>query len=152
MKRKALLFVLLSFCIFSLVGCETFSKKTDTTVQEKLLEPTIMTRFSDIPVPTGFKFISKESYSFESGGVRVGVLKYRGKAPIDQVTGFFKEQMPMYNWRLLNMVEYNQRLLNFERENESCIITLMPDGSAVTITASLGPKTQFPKKVDRPVK
>jgi hypothetical protein len=85
--------------------------------------------------------------------MRVGLLKYEGKASPDQVVNFYKEQMAMYNWNLLNVVEYGQRLLNFDRETETCIISLTPRGNNSVITITLGPKTQqVPKKAQKPIK
>jgi len=136
-----------------LCSCAGVSKK-DTLPQDKpLLEPQVMLKFSDIPAPAGFKFLPEESYTFESAGVRVGVLKYQGKVDVEQVVNFYKDQMPLYNWNLLNVVEYGERLLNFEREQETCIISLSPKGRNISITISLGPKSGIrPKKSDKPVK
>jgi hypothetical protein len=118
-----------------------------------MLEPQTIIKFSDIPVPVGLKNLPNQSYSFESSGVRVGVLKYQGKGNAEQVINFYKEQMAMYNWTLVNIIEYGQRLLNFERENESCIITIEPKGSSVIMTISLGPKSPIAaKKTRTPVK
>lgn len=142
MRPKVLIVTLLIFSMFSLIGCSTFNSKDKVTSDPNILEPQSILKFSDIPVPNGFKQI-QDSYSFESSGVRVGVLKYRGKANPDQVVNFYKEQMPMYNWNLLNVVEYGQRLLNFDRENETCVITLMPKGSEVNLVITLGPKSQY---------
>ncbi|MDD5692341.1 MAG: hypothetical protein PHP10_04095 [Candidatus Omnitrophica bacterium] len=134
------------------MGCSTISDNKATT-NPGLLEPQAILKFSDIPVPVGFKSLTQQSYSFESSGVRVGVLKYQGKNNPDLVVNFYKEQMPMYNWNLVNIVEYGQRLLNFERESESCIITLEQKGGTVIMTISLGPKSQAaPKKAKSPVK
>ena len=137
-----------------LMGCSTFSDSPNTkSTNPGALEPQAILKFSDVPVPVGLKSLPQESYSFESSGVRVGVLKYRGKNNPDQVVNFYKEQMSMYNWNLVNIVEYGQRLLNFERENESCIITLEPKGSAIILTISLGPKSQSAsKRAKSPVK
>ena len=104
-------------------------------------------------MPAGFKLLPQESYSFENSGMRVALLKYQGKASIDQVVNFYKEQMAMYNWNLLNIIEYGERLLNFERENESCIINLSPRGSSIVMSISLGPKSQgISKKAKEPIK
>jgi len=149
---KLCLTALLAFSIFCLMGCAGMSKREGGSSTSGLLEPSTMLKFSDVPVPAGFKALVQDSYSFESSGVRVGVLKYRGKADPDQVVNFYKEQMPMYNWVFLNVVEYGDRLINFERENETCIISLLPKGSHVTITISLGPKSQPYKKANKPVK
>lgn len=157
MRRKISVLLLYYSIVLLLFGCAGVSNKEGTIPKNAgLLEPSSMLKFTDVPVPVGFKLLPQNTYSFESSGVRVGVLKYQGKANPDQVVNFYKEQMPMYNWNLLNVIEYGERLLNFERENESCIVTLLPKGNAVTITVSLGPKTQIlPKKAtkaEKPVK
>ena len=83
----------------------------------------------------------------------MGVLRYKGKANPDQVVGFYKEQMAMNNWHLLNVIEYGERILNFERESETCIVNLSGSGNSVNLTVSLGPKSQYtPKKADKPLK
>lgn len=135
-----------------LIGCSTVSSDTRST-NSSMLEPQAILKFSDIPVPNGLKNLPLQSYSFESSGVRVGVLKYQGKADADKVIAFYKEQMAMYNWNLVNIVEYGQRLMNFERENESCIITIEPKGNSLTLIISIGPKSQnFTRKARTPVK
>lgn len=58
----------------------------------------------------------------------------------------------MYNWELLNIVEFGQRLMNFDRESESCIISLSPKGKSITITISVGPKTQRPAQKNKSLK
>lgn len=136
-----------------LIGCSTVSDNPKSLTGVGMLEPQSVLKFSDVPVPVGLKPLPQESYSFESSGVRVGVLKYRGKANAEQVINFYKEQMAMYNWNLVNIVEYGQRLINFERDSESCIITIEPKGSIVTLIISLGPKSQnLVKRTKTPVK
>jgi hypothetical protein len=126
-----------------LIGCAGVSKKeSQAGVEANMLEPQPLTKFSDIPIPVGFKLLSQDTYVFESAGMRVGVLKYHGKADPNRVLDFYKEQMQMYNWNLLNVVEYGQLLMNFDRENETCIINLVPKGNNITIVISLGPKSQ----------
>ena len=138
---------------FGLCGCASTSRKNNIAKNDALLEPSGMVKFVDIPVPSGFKIMPLDSYSFESAGIRVGVLKYQGKANSDQVVNFYKEQMPMYNWNLLNIVQYGEMLLNFDRDNETCIVRLMPKGNNITVSISLGPKSQFsPKKTKEPIK
>ncbi|MDD5109378.1 MAG: hypothetical protein PHC29_07775 [Candidatus Omnitrophica bacterium] len=136
----------------SFVGCSTFSDNSKST-NSGMLEPQAILKFNDVPIPVGLKPLPQASYSFESSGVRVGVLKYQGKASPDQIINFYKEQMAMYNWNLVNIVEYGHRLMNFERENESCIVTLEPKGNNVILTISLGPKSQaVAKRSKSPVK
>jgi len=138
----------------TLLGCVTSSNQAPRANTPGMLEPQSILKFSDVPVPVGLKSLPLESYSFESSGVRVGVLKYEGKDNADQVINFYKEQMPMYSWTLVNLVEYGQRLMNFERENESCIITLQPAGWGKTLVIiSIGPKSQTTsRKAKSPLK
>jgi hypothetical protein len=153
MLKKICVIGLLAYWFIGLLGCTGMAKKDKELGSVPILEPQTMAKFSDIPAPNGFKFQGQESYAFESSGMRVAVLKYVGKADIDQVIAFYKEQMQMYNWNLLNIIEYGERLLNFERESETCIISLIPKGSTVLVTISLGPKSQrAPLKAERPVK
>ena len=149
--KKVLLLVFLCFCAFALFGCATTSGK-DTSKESALLEPQATLKFPDVPIPAGFKAIVEKSYSFETQGVRVGVLRYQGKANPDQIVSFYKEQMPMYNWNLLNIVEYGNRLMNFDRENETCIIDLAAKGNNIIITISLGPRPLVPRKPAKPLK
>lgn len=155
MKIRIALMLFLSFFVFIFLGCAGLTGTSDNSLSKTsgLLEPSTIVKFNDVPVPAGFQILPQSSYCFESAGLRVGVLKYRGKANPDQVVTFYKDQMPMYNWSLLNIVEYGDRLLNFDRENETCIVSLLPKGNLVTITVSIGPKAQAPaKKAVKPVK
>lgn len=139
------------FCIFNFLGCAGISKK-DMTVGVPMLEPSAMLKFADIPVPQGFKFLPTDSYVFQSGNVRVGVLVYTGRANAEQLVAFYQNQMPMYNWNLLNVIEYGKRMLNFDRENESCVVNIEPKMLKTKVTVSLGPKLRIPKKSEKPVK
>ena len=144
---QRLLFLSTACFLFTvmLTGCSTTSNSR--------IEPQAILKFTDVPVPVGLKSLPKASYSFESSGVRVGVLRYQGKNNPEQLVNFYKEQMSMYNWNLVNIVEYGQRLMNFERENESCIINLEPKGSSIILTISLGPKSQnLGKRTRLPIK
>ncbi len=141
--RSILIILLAGICITGFLGCATTTDdKPGIPKNEAMLEPSGLLKFSDIPIPSGFKSLSLDSYSFESAGIRVGLLKYQGKASPDQVVNFYKEQMTMYNWNLLNVVEYGEKILNFDRESESCIISISGKGNNVIITISLGPKSQ----------
>jgi nitrous oxide reductase accessory protein NosL len=152
MQNKFLIRAVICFVSFSLLaGCAALEKK-DTT-NPALLEPQAMVKFTDVPVPSGFKFLPKSSYSFETQGVRVGMLKYQGKASPEQIVAFYKEQMAMCNWNLLNIIEYGERQLNFDRDSETCVITLTPRGGSTLVSIALGPKGQImPKKETKPVK
>lgn len=151
--RIAICVSILTLAILNLSGCANIVKKDSSAAKSaSLLEPSVIVRFADVPVPSGFKLLAKNSYSFENSGVRVGVLRYQGRSNSDSVLNFYKEQMPMYNWNLLNIVEYGDRMMNFERENETCIVNISPKWNTTLITVSLGPKSQAIKKSSRTIK
>ncbi len=166
MKKKLIFLILLGVLQLALytflVGCAYTSPKDkdSSTAGPKPLEPQVSLQFSDIPLPSGFKFLGKDSYSFQSGDVRVAVLKYTGRPNAGRVYNFFIEQMPMYNWNFINAVEYGRRLLNFDRENETCIITIEPKKLSTEITITIGPKQpasiskgkRISEKMEKPVK
>lgn len=139
MKKKRILFIIYSLFPIFLIGCIGIQKK-DLSKEQPLLESATFLKFSDVPIPSGFKFLAKDSYLFEGGLIRTGLLRYAGKSSGDQMVNFYKEQMSMYGWRLLNVVEYGKCILNFEKEDESCIIKLEPSGSKLDITISVVPR------------
>ncbi len=151
MKKYIFVLWVMCFLLTGVIGCASLSDKEGST--PNTLQAQSMLKFTDLPVPTGFKMLAKDSYSFESSGMRVGLLRYKGKATLEQVVNFYKEQMPMYNWALLNITEYGDCIMNFEREGESCIISISPKGSASVISIAMGPKSQvLPKKSKQTVK
>ncbi len=104
------------------------------------LEPALALKFTDIPVPAKFKYLSNESYVFQSKDMRIGMLKYKGKATADQIIQFYREQMPAYGWQLLNSFEFGQKIFNFEKKNESCIVYIEENTGIIVI--SFGPKAK----------
>lgn len=155
-KRKLfypLFFLFFVLCPLFLSACATSQGRSSDPTQVPALEPAAMLKLADIPVPAGFVFVPEESYAFQSANFRAGLLKYRGKALGDQVVVFFKEQMPMYNWNLVNIVEYGRRMLSFEKEQETCIITIDGKDNRYDIAVSIAPKSQAAtRKTDKPIK
>lgn len=151
--RKLVIFILMFLFAVSAFGCAAQYGRRGQEMA--FLEPSTVFKFSDLPVPSGFYLLPDDSYTFQSTGMRVGVLKYQGKANPDQIINFYKEQMPIHDWNLLNVVEFGDRLMNFEREDETCIIGLLTRGNNITITISLGPKAnkiqEVKVKQDKPV-
>lgn len=149
---KKWLFLPIIYCLLTalLFGCAALNNEG---LSSQSLAVQSMLKFSDLPVPSGFKMLEKDSYSFESSAMRVGLLRYQGKATLDQVVNFYKEQMPMYNWALLNITQYGYCIMNFDREQESCIINVYPKGSTSIISLAFGPKSPvMPKKPKQALK
>ena len=133
--------IIISVLLLS-AGCATSGTVTDNDIKAtKALDVSTALKFVDIPVPSGFKMITAQSFTFENDVLRVGILKYKGRSSGDQVVNFFKNQMPLYNWRFTNMLEYGRRILNFEREDQNCIIVIEPQGMSIFVTITVAPKS-----------
>ena len=158
MKNKKIIFstFYLLLIITFLFGCAGIQRKVLPT-EEPLLETAKFLKFSDIPVPVGLKFLPQNSYLFESGSLRVGLLRYRGRIKGDEIVSFYKAKMPVYGWSLLNIVEHGDKILNFEKEKESCIITIRPKGWRSDVAISVGPRPppverRIERRIERPIK
>jgi hypothetical protein len=134
--------VLLLVLIVALIaGCETTgSRRSSSGDLPKALDVSMSLKFEDVPIPAGFQPLAQESFIFQNELLRVGILKYKGKAHADQVVNFYKDQMSLYNWRFLNMVEYGRRIMNFDREDQTCIIVIEPASMGTYITITVSPK------------
>lgn len=136
--------------IILISGCATWQHTTSESkpIETKSLAVAQILKFDDVPVPFGFTMLEKESFAFQNDLTRVGLLKYAGRANIDQVVNFYKEQMPLNNWEALNIVEYEKRVLNFDKKDESCIVTIERAAVGKTvITIAISPKSR-PMKVE----
>lgn len=103
-------------------------------------------KFENIPVPEGYKLDKKKSFVFRNDVLLVAFLTYKGKSKADEVAGFFKEQLPLYGWKLINVIEYGERVLNFEMDGQTCIITV--DRKGKTFELATAPRGQ--KSVNMP--
>jgi hypothetical protein len=84
--------------------------------------------FEDIPVPAGFKLERKTSYSFQNDTTRVGRLVYEGRGSINQVLAFYQQQMPLHGWQEMSYIDYRSSVRYYEKEGQSCILTVEPSG------------------------
>ena len=96
-------------------------------------------RFNDIPAPSGMTLNRKESFIYETGATRTGLLVYEGKGELDQLAGFFRQQMPNYQWRLLSIFELKNVMLSFIKEGWISVIYIFPQESETRIEVRVGP-------------
>ena len=147
---KKLLYLSLVTCCLSLTlaGCTTMSGSSSYSGSDDTsLDVAAMLRLNDVPVPAGFKVLNTESFAFQNDVTRVALLKYTGSKTADQVVAFYKQQMPMYNWSPINIIEYERRMLNYEKSSESCIVTIEGKGRKSILTIAISPKSR-PMKVE----
>ncbi len=138
---------ILSFCliVLFLAGCVTLPQKEsadDAGKNKASLSVAPILKFEDLPTPSGFKLLDKESFAFQNDKSRVALLKYYGGQNAEQVLAFYKEQMALFNWAMVNIIEYEKKVLNYENSEESCIITIQPQGGKSMVTVALSPKSR----------
>lgn len=141
-RRFAYILASAVLIILPLAGCETveYSREEDFKGSAALLGVAPVLRFDDIPVPSGFSLIQEQSFTYQDDMMRVGLLRYAGKASAAQIISFYKAEMGSYNWRLVNIVEFGRTTLNFERSNEICSIALEPYRGDTVLSISISPK------------
>jgi hypothetical protein len=141
MNTRFLQLTALFFLLIFLTGCaDTRSYKSSDSEPYTALDVSTSLKFEDVPVPTGFKPVIKDSFIFENDVLRVGIMKYSGRIHPDHVVNFYKDQMSLYNWRFLNLVEYQRRIMSFERDDQNCTILIEPSGMSTLLTISVAPK------------
>jgi hypothetical protein len=132
---------LISIIAITLAGCAASSPYRGGDAETyKALDVSTALKFEDVPVPAGFKPLVRDSFVFENDVLRVGIMKYTGRIHPDHVVNFYKDQMSLYNWRFLNLVEYQRRIMSFERDDQNCTILIEPSGMGTLLTISVAPK------------
>ena len=142
---KILVFVSCFLFLVILNGCTTLTGSGSYSGEDVSLDVAALLRFNDVPIPAGFKILDKESFAFQNDATRVALLKYIGSKHADLVVAFYKDQMTMYNWSPINIIEYERRIMNYEKESESCIITIEAKGGKSIITIAISPKSRSMK-------
>ncbi|MFC1666253.1 hypothetical protein ACFL0P_00085 [Candidatus Omnitrophota bacterium] len=146
-KKKALILGSYFSALILLSGCATTYENRSNTPIDTSLNVAAILRFNDVPVPFGFSVLENNSFAFQNDVTRVALLKYIGSKNPDLLVAFYKEQMPLYNWSPINIIEYERRILNYEKNSESCIVTIEPKGRKNIITIAISPKSR-PMKVE----
>jgi len=97
-------------------------------------------RFDDIPMPSGMTLNRKESFVYETGATRTGLLVYEGNQEMGKVTSFFKQQMPNYQWKLVSGFELHNVMLTYVKEGWCSVIFILPvEGEAKRVEVRVGP-------------
>jgi len=152
MKKPGLLAAFhffLMLIVLAVGGCATTGQgpTAGSGEAENNLAVSSVLRFDDVPVPIGFSQLPKESFIFQTESVRAGVLRYEGRASPESVMQFYKQQMPVYNWQSVNIIEFGLKQLSFEKPGQSCIVVIEGTRSKSTVTISVGPKSERPKSL-----
>lgn len=140
LKKHASLFLIIFLSPFLSLGCASTGSDTRSDGAAKQLGVASALKFEDVPVPAGFRIVSDQSFSFQNELTRVGILRYAGRANAQKVIQFYKDQMPLYNWQFVNMIEYDRSLLNFEKTDQTCTITVEAGVTKTVLAIAVAPK------------
>ena len=134
--------LLSSFLIVLFVssGCASTGSSGRTDGSARELGVASALKFEDVPVPAGFRIVTDQSFSFQNELTRVGILRYAGRANAQRVIQFYKDQMPLYNWQFVNMIEYDRSLLNFEKTDQTCTITVEAGVTKTILAIAVAPR------------
>lgn len=144
MRKVSLMFVLAAL-LTGAAGC--FDDKSDPYVDDtgRPIEPERLPisnelQFSDVPVPYGFEFQREASFVYKTDSVRIGHLRYTGKAGLFEVIKFFEDNMSASGWGNGTTSQFSGRAsMRYEKRDEVCVIDLDRDGSRVNISMKVSP-------------
>ncbi len=138
-------------CFWYVVGalaaslvCVCGCKKGDQPAGVPAVQFSSDVTFEDIPVPSGFSLVRKDSYSFQNDVTRVGRLVYKGRSNLNNVLSFYQQQMPLHGWQEMSYIDFRSSVRYYEKEGQSCILTVQPRTSFhnVKIILDMRPKSR----------
>ena len=141
--RKILLF-LLPVVIAGCASLSYYSPPPSSKAEkgeEKTLRKALYQKFDDLPLPQGVIIDAQNSFIFQDGGIRIAHLKCKSKLSPDVLIDYFKEELPLQGWNLINVVEYGERRLSFQKNDESLIILIYPEKRGARLVITLTPKS-----------
>lgn len=136
----AIVFVVLWVCMLLLLshGCTG-----DPTVE---LQAQPQSTIPDVPVPSGFGLVEKQSRSRSRGNWRTVDYLYRGSENKFAVVRFVEKQMPAGGWQLMDKRFVQGRAtMNFIKGNEVCVLSVYGDsGYSTYIHVDISPRGSMP--------
>jgi hypothetical protein len=118
------LLILMMFGVFFMfAACNTNTPLDKVTLPE--IGPTGLSeqQFEDVPSPEGFRLVTRRSFSYEVGSLRLGSFRYEGErlSPKAALRYYTTEMVrPLYGWSLVeNPARPNQATLRKGRNDEA---------------------------------
>ena len=97
--------------------------------------------FPDIPIPSELSLQAKDSYVFQAGSVKTGLLTLRGRVDINSLINFFTMAMPRENWKPLGQFRYRHSILIYGKPEKTCVIRLHEETIYTYIEIYVAPAT-----------
>ena len=97
-------------------------------------------RFTDVPVPYKFKLDRDESFVYESGSFKAGIMTYTGWSKLDALVDFYKKEMPTFEWEIVSAFEHSDVTLIYSKEGWNCAINISSSNlGSSKIRVQIGP-------------
>lgn len=128
MKKFSQLIICLTFLIIftTLSFAQQQNQPKDTTKKDiKAEEETFMPHrdISDIPVPYSMKLDKDNTFIFETKGIKVGIISYKGRVDGYSLAEALKNNLIEEKWTLQNTLNYkNTSSLSFVKDQRNLII------------------------------
>lgn len=95
----------------------------------------------DIPKPSGFRLVDKNSQAYISGQYRIAKCEYVGPTERTAVKRFYEEYMPSAGFELrTSSMDRGTYTLVFESDREMCTVRIGPNGAKTLLNIELGPR------------
>jgi len=89
------------------------------------LGPRRVSFLEEVAVPEGFRLVEGHSVDHESGGQRMAMHEYQGRADPFAVRSFYRQQMPQLGWdRVSDDSVKGTITLRFEKRREVCTVKI----------------------------
>ncbi len=101
--------------------------------------------FPDIPVPVELKRMDKDSFVFQSGSLKAGLLSLSGtRIDLSSLINFFQIALPRENWKPKGGFHAGRTVLIFEKPDKTCIINLYERLFSTYVEIYVAPATDQP--------
>ena len=129
------------------LSCSTIKTQKKTAPPAQTSIQKIERIMNNIPVYPNLHYDTQNSFVYESISVNAAIIVLKGKAKLNDVVSFYKENMPKYGWQLLFMFVYdNKATMMFDSMESSCSIEIEQEAfNNIVVTIKTGTKTPVAK-------
>ncbi len=120
-----------------LAGCNSAGQGQDGVTASAVRDPVIQ----DIPKPSGFRLVDKNSQAYVSGQYRIAKCEYIGSTDRPNVKRFYEDFMPSAGFELrTSSMDRGTYSLVFESERETCSVRIGPSSGKTVVNIEIGPR------------
>jgi hypothetical protein len=106
--------------------------------------------FDDIAVPAGFKLVKDDSFVYQSGSLRNGLLVFEGRVEPISAANFIVAAMTRDGWRMKSSFKYGRSLMLFEKPNKVALVSVKDGMTSTRLEVWVAPTPETPAPAMRP--